>query len=472
MTTIVWFRNDLRSSDHPALIHAAKQGRIIPVYLEDTRARKPGGAKKWWLHHALKALETDLNGLLLLKGDPREVLPKLAKDVEADLVCWNRDYEPHQVKTDDEVKQALKNVGVEVWTGRGSVLHEPWEIETGSGSPYKVFTPFWKAEKAKGFSDPLPRPDFQLSQQDMESAGGDNLEDWSYLPSQPNWPKGWEERWQPGEEGARDRLRTFVKGAADGYDKLRNRPDKEGTSMLSPHLHTGELSPRQVLKAIRHNADKGKIPEEHAESFLSELGWRDFSRHLLYYWPSLPEENWKSQFDQYPWREDENQLRAWQKGQTGYPMVDAGMRQLWQTGWMHNRIRMLVGSFLVKHLRMHWKHGETWFWDTLVDADLGNNSAGWQWVAGSGADASPYFRIFNPISQGPKYDPDGEYVRKWCPELAKLPTKHIHAPFEADEKTRKEAGVTLGETYPKPLVEHSEARQAALSGYDKVKSAA
>ena len=291
------------------------------------------------------------------------------------------------------------------------------------------------------------------------------------LPVKPNWAEGWEDFWQPGEAGARIRLGAFLKTGLDGYGALRNRPDLPNVSRLSPHLHFGDISPRQVWHETQAVMDKNSALAGDGMKFLSEIAWREFAHHLLYHFPALPSDNWKPAFDAYPWRESDGDLKRWQKGQTGYPIVDAGMRELWQTGYMHNRVRMIVASFLIKHLRLHWRHGEAWFRDTLLDADLANNSAGWQWVAGSGADAAPYFRIFNPISQGEKFDPEGNYVRSWVPELKALDTQYLFAPFDAPGEAMKKAGVVLGETYPLPMVDHAKARKAALDGYEAVKQA-
>jgi deoxyribodipyrimidine photo-lyase len=301
--------------------------------------------------------------------------------------------------------------------------------------------------------------------------GGDKLCDWGLLPSKPNWAKGFAAEWTPGEDGARARLEAFLKGGLEGYTELRNRPDLPNVSRLSPHLHFGEISPRQVWAMTQHFADAHAGVRRDADKFLSEVGWREFAHHLLYHFPTLPERNWKPAFDAYPWQTNAKHLAAWQRGQTGYPIVDAGLRELWATGYMHNRVRMVVASFLIKHLRIDWRQGEAWFWDTLVDADLANNAASWQWVAGSGADAAPYFRIFNPMEQGRKFDPEGVYIRRWCPELAKLPNDALFAPFEALPMVLAAAGVVLGKTYPQPLVVHAEARAAALAGYQAVKGA-
>lgn len=467
--TIVWFRQDLRLEDNPALNAACEKGEIIPLFILDDTDRELGGASQWWLHHSLIALRKSLGGLVLRKGDPLSILKSLLNETKADSVFWNRGYEPHIVKRDTEIKSSLGDDGHDVKSFRGSVVREPWEIETGSGGQYKVYTPFWKANLAKGIPDPIIAPKaIKLATYDAQS---ENLEDWNLLPTNPDWSDGWQDLWSPGEEGAMSRLKDFLHEGIQDYGELRNRPDLPNVSRLSPHIHFGEVSPRQICKIAYEDADANAKYSGDVKKFVAEVGWRDFANHLLFHFPEIPTKNWKPAFDDYPWRESKADLKAWQKGMTGYPMVDAGMRELWNTGYMHNRIRMLVGSFLVKHLQLHWSHGEAWFWDTLCDADLANNTSSWQWISGSGADAAPYFRIFNPISQGPKFDPNGDYVRKWCPELSKLPNKLLHAPHEATSAELSKAGIELGKTYPKPMVDHKEAREAALAGYEAVKSA-
>jgi deoxyribodipyrimidine photo-lyase len=471
MTTIVWLRQDLRTRDNPALAAAAARGRVLPVFILDDVTPGPqwrlGGASRWWLHHSLLALRDQLGHLPLFGGDPRELLPVIIKQVGASAVYWNRCYEPFAIARDKELKASLQRLGVEVQSFNGSLLHEPWHVATGSGGPFKVFTPYWRASRSRPVAAPLPAPRLKIVK---PAALGDRLEDWGLLPANPKWATGWEQLWTPGENGALARFDDFVKNGLAGYRELRERPDLRGTSRLSPHLHWGEISPRQIwARMALESEDSSK--RDGASKFLSEIGWREFTHHLLYHFPTLPERNWRPNFDAYPWRNSADDFKAWQRGRTGYPLVDAGMRELWQTGWMHNRVRMITASFLVKHLRIDWRRGETWFWDTLLDANLANNAAGWQWVAGSGADASPYFRIFNPMIQGRKFDPNGDYVRRWCPELARLPNAYIHALFQAEPETLARAGITLGSTYPYPIVDHDHARKAALNGYDKVRVA-
>jgi deoxyribodipyrimidine photo-lyase len=473
MTTLVWFRQDLRIEDNPALAEAAKRGRVLPVFILETPAQSGeshpmGGASRWWLHHSLAALKTDLPGLVLLRGSARHLIPDLAKQHGVDAVYWNRCYEPHAIDRDTDLKAALKEDGFEVRSFNASLLFEPWELETKSGGPFKVYSPFWKTAQQRQVPSPLPAPD-RIDCLSVEE--GDGLAELGLLPEKPNWAAGWEDLWQPGASGARARLADFLDDGLDGYGSLRNRPDLPNVSRLSPHLHFGDISPRQVWHTTQHAMDADEGLARDGRKFLSELAWREFSYHLLYNFPALPSENWRPAFDAYPWRDSPEDLDRWQQGRTGYPIVDAGMRELWQTGYMHNRVRMIVASFLVKHLRLHWHHGEAWFRDTLVDWDLANNSASWQWVTGAGADAAPYFRIFNPITQGEKFDPDGHYIRRWVPELADLETKYLFAPFDAPKEALAKAGVTLGETYPGPMVDHARARQAALDGYEAVKQA-
>ncbi len=467
MTTVVWLRQDLRIADNPALWHAAKLGQVLPVYVfDEISTRELGSASRWWLHNSLAKLQEALPNLVLIKGNPEKSLQDLARQLGAEAVYWNRCYEPQAVERDKAIKSTLLEQGIEVKSFNGSLLHEPWEVLTGSQSHYKVYSPYWRAvqklqkPQALPVTEPdlLPKPD-----------AGVDLSDLNLLPTNPDWAEGWDEIWTPGEAGAARRLEAFIEDGLKGYGELRDRPDRNNTSRLSPHLHFGEISPRQIWTRIKFAIDREEVAQQDASKFLSEVVWREFSCQLLYHFPELPEKNWKPAFDDYPWMNDPEHLKAWQKGQTGYPLVDAGMRELWQTGTMHNRVRMVVASFLVKHLRIHWREGEAWFWDTLVDADLANNSASWQWVTGSGADAAPYFRIFNPFLQGQKFDPNGDYVRRWCPELSKLDARHIHTPFKAPKDVLKQADVVLGKTYPHPIVDHDGARKAALAGYERIK---
>ncbi|MEX0346935.1 MAG: deoxyribodipyrimidine photo-lyase [Rhizobiaceae bacterium] len=468
MTTIVWFRQDLRVADNPALFHASKRGPVLPVFiLDETETPGLGGASKWWLHHSLQSLSSRFSDFVLLRGDPQSQLLSLIDKTGADAVFWNRCYEPHAVSRDKAIKAHLNEKGIDAQSCNANLLHEPWELKTGSGGPFKVYSPFWRVARSRPVEPPLAEPAISATPaRDIGMA----LEELDLRPSNPDWAAGWQEIWQPGEYGALAGLESFLENGLSGYAGLRDRPDLKNVSRLSPHLHFGEISPRQIwAKANFLAAGQPELARD-VEKFLSELCWREFAYHLLYHFPTIPDENWKRSFNAYAWRDSEAHLEAWQRGMTGYPIVDAGMRELWNTGYMHNRVRMIAASFLVKHLRIDWRLGAAWFWDTLVDADLANNASGWQWVAGSGADAAPYFRVFNPMLQGRKFDPEGSYIRRWCPEIARLGNDHIHAPFEASQRSLFEAGVKLGETYPKPLVDHQEARKAALAGYEAVKA--
>jgi deoxyribodipyrimidine photo-lyase len=472
--SIMWFREDLRLTDNPALHAASAAGLPVCVFIRADRTkgiRPMGGAATWWLDKSLRALGDEISrrgGQLLLRtGDPLTVLRQLATETGATRIFWNRRYDLAEREADAAVKTALRQDGFETESHNGRLLAEPWEIKTGSGGPYRVFTPFWKALKAS-YQPPqaCPAPEI-LANPGLES---EDLESWGLHPSRPDWSTGFSDVWAPGETGARDRLQDFLDGPVANYADHRNRPDLEqSTSRLSPHLRFGEISPAQIWRAVTARIESGDIPEKPASVFLSEVGWREFSYVLLYHNPDLARVNYNPAFGAIPWRESESDYEAWCRGETGYPIVDAGMRQLWTTGWMHNRVRMIVASFLTKHLLIPWQKGEKWFWDTLVDADPASNAASWQWTAGSGADAAPYFRVFNPITQGQKFDETGNYVRQWCPELKTLAHKHLHAPFEADRDTLAAAGLRLGQTYPKPVVGHNEGRERALNAYEQVK---
>jgi deoxyribodipyrimidine photo-lyase len=469
MTAIVWFRQDLRVADNPALAAAAAQGAIVPLFIldDDSPAQwRSGGASRWWLGESLASLRAALGGLVLLRGDASKVLPRFAAGIGAQAVFWNRCYEPHAIRRDSAIKAALSKSAIAAESFNGSLLFEPWEIATGRNEPFKVFTPFWRTCRSRLTAAPQPPPVFRLR---AHLPAGEKLEDWALSPERPNWAQGWNKIWRPGECGAFTQLDLFLETGLKSYGSLRDRPDRDHVSRLSPHLHFGEISPRTIWAKLARAADHAALKTD-AEKFRSELGWREFAHHLLFHYPDLPEQNFKPAFDAFPWRDNNDHLRAWQRGRTGYPLVDAGMRELWQTGFMHNRIRMVTASFLIKHLRIDWRRGAAWFWDTLVDANLANNTAGWQWVAGSGADASPYFRIFNPVTQGRKFDPDGAYVRRWCPELATLPDQFIHAPFEAPPGVLAQSGVELGVSYPHPIVDHDAARRSALEGYALVRA--
>ncbi len=464
-TAIVWFRRDLRLEDNPALAQACRDHDcVIPLYVFDPEAEgswAPGGASRWWLHKSLSALAQDLSRrdsrLILACGDTGAVLERVLKETEAQAIYWNRNYEPAFVERDTRLKKSLKDQGVSVNSQASSLLFEPWEVLKADETPYLVFTPFWK-QMQKRWTPPdattlpskLPSP-----QSWPDSLEVDDLE---LLPKQ-DWASEFDQRWEPGESGGQKRLESFVEETVAGYDEGRDRPGESGTSRLSPHLHFGEISPGQVVRALD---ESGQLPSGKGRwSFLREIAWREFSAHLLFHHPKLPEEPLKDQFASFPWRDKKDygdDLRAWQKGQTGIPMVDAGMRELWQTGWMHNRVRMIVASFLTKNLLVPWQEGARWFWDTLVDADLANNTAGWQWTAGCGADAAPYFRVFNPVLQGQKFDPKGDYVRRWCPELAGRSDRELHEPVGQNDAEGSAA-----------IVDLKGSRERALAAYEEIK---
>lgn len=470
---IVYLRQDLRLADNPALRAAVASKRpIVLLYVLDEDAAGQwalGGASRWWLHHSLAALAKDLTrrgaSLTLRRGQAEQVLREVIRETGAQAVFWNRVYEPDAVARDTALKDDLTKTGMEVTSYNGALLFEPWEVSTKTGKPFKVFTPFWRACLQKEWRGPAPAPK-RLNGFDGKLAS-DRLDDWRLLPAAPDWARGFSD-WRPGEAGALKRLDVFIQERLRTYPEGRDQLAAEATSRLSPHLHFGEISPVQVRAAVDAAATKRPELQRGAEKFLSEIGWREFSTNLLFHWPGLPQENWRSAFDDFPWSRDAACLRAWQQGRTGYPVVDAAMRQLWATGWMHNRARMIAASFLIKHLLIHWREGEAWFWDTLVDADLANNAASWQWVAGSGADAAPYFRIFNPVTQGVRYDADGAYVRRWVPELARLNTGVIHQPWTASAAELADAGVVLGKTYPRPIVDHGAARARALAAFASI----
>lgn len=464
-TAIVLFRRDLRLSGNPALAEAcAAHAHVLPLYIHDDHADAPwqmGGASQWWLHHSLQALQSALQqdgaGLHLRKGETLRVLRHVIQSSGAEAIYWNRRYEPAAVERDAQIEQALLAQNVAVHSYCASLWCEPWRVQTKQGEPYRVFTPYWRQVRAGiRVTTPLAQP---------KGAGwiqlpvGLPLEALNLLP-RIRWDKGLDEAWRPGELGAREALEGFCEDALAQYAGGRDLPGRRGTSRLSPHLHFGEISPAQVLHALYEYAqriDTRRRPD--LEPYLRELGWREFANHLLYHFARTPTECFNPRFADFPWAADDpGQLERWRRGRTGIPLVDAGMRELWHTGWMHNRVRMVVASLLTKNLRQHWLHGARWFWDTLVDADLANNTLGWQWVAGCGADAAPYFRIFNPVSQALKFDPQGAYLRRWLPELADVPVDLLHEPW-------KDPSVSRRTGYPLPMLDLSASREQALRVY-------
>ena len=463
-TALVWFRRDLRLTDNPAWSAAcAEHAEVLPVYIQsdDDGPWSAGAASRWWLHHSLAALDRDLRragaGLHLRRGEPLPVLRELIAHSGARAVYWNRLYEPATISRDTHLKNALQDGGVEVHSHNAALWWEPWQIATQQSQPYKVFTPYWRNLRQQ--LQPVEPPRAPHVPGWRELPGALPLNALELLP-RIKWAGGLGEYWQPGEAGADELLEIFGDDAIGDYAHARDLPARHGTSRLSPHLHFGEISPRQIHFELDRRAcatDAKRRPD--IEPYLRELGWREFAHHLLYHFPHTPNDNFNPRFAQFPWASpDPALIERWQRGRTGIPLVDAGMRELWHTGWMHNRVRMIVGSFLTKNLRQHWQHGAQWFWDTLVDADLANNTLGWQWVAGCGADAAPYFRVFNPLTQAKRFDPDGAYLRRWLPELADAPLPLLHEPW-------KDAALLKRSGYPAPMVDLAQSRQHALDAY-------
>jgi len=476
-TAIVWFRRDLRLADNPALHLALDRAeRVIPVYLHcpaEEGAWAAGAASRWWLHHSLAALGRSLqslgSGLLLRQGgDSLALLQALVAETGAEQVYWNRLYDPAAIRRDQRIKAALREQGIEVRSGNAALLHEPARLHR-EGRGYKVFTPFWRALVAAGVDQPLlPAPDVLPS---VPPLPGLDIQDLNLLPRIP-WDQGFHACWMPGEAGAHQSLRCFLDEGLSGYAGDRDVPARPSTSRLSPHLHFGEVGPRQILRALLEKTGQPPAADGRgdADRFAAEVGWREFAHHLLFHYPGTATAPMDARFAAFPWRSDyADDLRAWQQGRTGIPLVDAGMRELWATGWMHNRVRMVVASFLVKNLLIPWQEGARWFWDTLVDADLASNTLGWQWTAGCGADAAPYFRVFNPVLQGEKFDPDGAYVRRWVPELAAMPDKWLHRPWEAPSGVLDQADVALERDYPRPVIDLKASRERALAAFAAIR---
>ena len=466
--SIAWFRQDLRITDNPALSAATERGAVLPIYiLDDVNAGdwRMGAASRAWLHHSLAALNESLDGrLLLFRGNAREIIKKLVNDLSVDSVFWNRCYEPWRIQRDAQIKLDLNANNTEHRSFNAALLWEPWTVAKKDGTPYKVFTPYYQ----KGcLSQPSPRqplpPPTGIHWHGETIDASRTLNDLDLLPARMSWHEPLLSHWQIGETAAQRSMDRFCDDCLDSYKSARDFPALDATSRLSPHLHFGEISPHQAWHRISHAAmsHHGDGPAH----FLREIAWREFSYHLLYHFPQLPTQNFNRKFDGFQWLQDDSSLRAWQRGQTGFPIVDAGLRELWQTGYMHNRVRMIVASFLIKNMLLHWGEGQAWFWDCLVDADLASNSASWQWCAGSGADAAPYFRIFNPLLQSEKFDPEGTYLLRYCPELAGLPPRFRHKPWQASADILRAAGITLGVDYPQPILDLKVTRERALARY-------
>jgi deoxyribodipyrimidine photo-lyase len=469
----------LRLADNPAL-QAAIQfvGPVIPVFIhtpDEEAPWQPGACSRWWLHQSLRSLESDLQAagsrLVIRQGPSLATLQDLINQTGAGAVVWNRRYEPALIARDAVVERSLQAFGLEVKTFNSALLNEPWDIQNQSGKPFQVFTAFWKHCLATlAPLEPLPSPRrIPAPKQWPKTLPLEALE----LEPKINWAKGISSTWRPGAGAARVQLERFVQSALSNYAADRNRPALAGTSRLSPHLHFGEIGPRELWHTVRRHAEANQIAPTvwRVSPFLAELGWREFSHHLLYHFPHTPSKPLRPEFKNFRWGKNAALLKAWQKGGTGYPIVDAGMRELWTTGWMHNRVRMIVASVLVKDLLLSWQEGARWFWDTLVDAGLAQSTLGWQWTAGCGADAAPYFRVFNPTLQGEKFDPHGDYVRRWCPELSKLPANWLHKPWQAPAAVLHQARVRLGRNYPEPIINHTLAREVALEAFANMKGA-
>ncbi|UCB56049.1 MAG: deoxyribodipyrimidine photo-lyase [Thiotrichales bacterium] len=479
---IVWFRQDLRLADNPALRTALENHQqVIPVYIyADDGASEwlAGAASRWWLHHSLQALDQSLKKLgsrLIIRcgQSSQSILEELLQQTGAQSVYWNRQYEPHPIERDSLIKQALRDRNIAVHSFNSTLLHEPWEITKTDGGPYRVFTPYWKACIKAGMAG-----SFSASPEHMPAVSkkikSAKIESLELLPK-IGWAASFADYWQPGEAGAHQSLDRFLENTVNNYGDDRDRPDLDGTSRLSPHLHFGEISPQQIIEkttmAVSLDSQPGMVTG--TDAFVRELGWREFAYYLLYHFPHSIDRPLYDRFDDFPWEKDYAQpLHAWQQGQTGIPIVDAGMRELWHTGWMHNRVRMIVASLLTKNMLIPWQEGARWFRDTLVDADLASNTLGWQWSAGCGADAAPWFRIFNPVTQAEKFDPAGRYIRQWVPEIAALPNKYLSRPWEASTRVLNEHGIRLGSDYPQPVLDLKATRERALDRYQSFRKSA
>lgn len=470
--SIVWFRQDLRLTDNPALHHATRSADVVlPLYVHAPREAhpwSPGAASDWWRHHSLSQLQELIqkqgSRLLIRRGPSLEALLALIRESGAQAVYWNRLYEPQLARRDQHIAATLRSIGIEVHEYHGALLHAPDSVKTHQGTPFRVFTPFWRTCQQHSLGDtPLPAPQ-RLTPHRL---GGEPLEALELLPRIP-WDHGLADNWQPGEAAALQQLQAFGEGALNDYDEGRDFPGRNDTSRLSPHLAFGEISPRQIVTAVLNAFVEDATRGNQIDTFLSELGWREFAYHCLHHFPEMTDRPLNPRFEHFSWQHDPGLLDAWQQGRTGIPMVDAGMRQLWHSGWMHNRVRMVVASFLTKNGLQPWQDGARWFWDTLVDADLASNSFNWQWVAGCGLDAAPYFRIFNPVRQSERFDPQGRYLLRWLPELTPLPLRWLHTPWLAPQGVQRDCGVHIGRDYPTPLLDLSRSRQRALSRFKQL----
>ena len=461
-TVLFWFRQDLRLSDNPGLYEASQSGSVLPIYILDDKF-DIGSASKWWLHNSLHHLNDNINKhLQVFSGDSATILLNICKANHIKNVYWNKCYEPLRIEQDKQIQHLLNTNNILTNSFNASLLWEPQNILKSDGTPYKVFTPFYKngCLQRDMPREPLSKPE---NIEFVDIINQYSIDDLNLLSSTP-WYLKLDKYWNIGELAAQKKLSNFLDRGLLGYKQKRNYPSKKNVSRLSPHLHYGEISPNQIWYSL-----SPELIDQDGDNFLSELGWREFSYYLLYHFPDLPNINFQTKFNNFPWKFDKELFKAWQKGQTGYPIVDAGMRELWQTGYIHNRVRMIVASFLVKNLLIHWHYGRDWFWECLVDADLANNSASWQWVAGSGADAVPYFRIFNPVIQGEKFDTDGDYTRRFVPELSLLPNQYLFKPWEASNELLKKCSIELGSTYPLPIVNLKETREIALNSYKEIR---
>ncbi len=464
MMNIVWFRRDLRLSDNPALFEAAQKDKIFPIYILEDES-EIGDASKWWLFNSLKELDKSLEGKLnIYTGEAKDIILHLIKEKNIDSLYLNRRYEPSRVVKDKEIKIALENININYKSFNASLLWEPWEIIKKDSSFYKRFTPFYRNGCLKSLAPriPLNRPSKLILESDKRYSYNKFIEANNNCDK---WHKKLDSTWQVGEEAAQKKLFEFLDNDFACYAEGRNFPAQDNISKLSPHIHFGEISPNQILYSAKESKEIRNITTDNLDKFVAELGWREFAYYMLYHFPQMPKNNFQSKFNNFPWSNDFNLLQLWKDGKTGYPIIDAGMRELQQTGFMHNRVRMIVGSFLVKNLLVHWHYGADWFKDCLVDADLASNIFNWQWIAGCGVDAAPYFRIFNPVLQGEKFDPYGEYTTSFVPELKNLPSKYLFRPWEAPQNILKEAGVILGKNYPSPIVDLGESRLVAMKAY-------